>query len=108
MSDGRIRKHKYVICSICKSSPKTRVRLLKAVDDSTIKALCDVIKTVSCGKLGEIISSKNRKKLKQHRKILTSLVSSNKSIKAKRKILDQKGNGVLSTIGSFIEKIFGF
>ena len=108
MSDGRIRKHKYVICSICKSNPKARLRLLKAVDDSTIKALCDVIKTVSCGKLGEIISSKNRKKLRQHKKILTSLVSSNNSIKTKRKILNQKGNGVLSTIGSFIEKIFGF
>ena len=108
MADGRIKKHKYAICSICKSNPKTRVRLLKAVDDSTIKALCDVIKTIACGQLGTIISQKNRNKLKQHRKTLVSLVSSNKSIKAKRKILNQKGSGVLSTIGSFIEKIFGF
>ena len=108
MADGRIKKHKYSICSICKANPKTRVRLLKAVDDSTIKALCDVIKTVVCGQLGSIISQKNRNKLKQHRKTLVSLVSSNKSIKAKRKILNQKGGGGLSTIGSFIEKIFGF
>ena len=108
MADGRIKKHKYVICSICKSDPKTRVKLLKAVDDSTIKALCDVIKTIAYGQLGTLISQKNRKKLKNHRKTLVSLVSSNKSIKAKRKILNQKGNGVLSTIGSFIEKIFGF
>ena len=63
MSDSRIRKHRYVICSICKSSPKNRVKLLKVVDDATIKALCDVIKTIACGKLGEIISPKNRKKI---------------------------------------------
>ena len=108
MADGRIKKHRYVICSICKSNPKARVRLLKAVDDSTIKALCDVIKTIACGQMGTIISHKNRNKLNQHRKTLVSLISSNKSIKAKRKILNQKGSGVLSTIGSFIEKIFGF
>ena len=107
-ADNRIRKHKYVICSICKASPKTRIKLLKVVDDATIKALCDVIKTVACGKLGEIISPKNRKKLKQHTRVLTSLVSSNKSIKTKRKILNQQGSGVLSSIGSFIEKLFGF
>ena len=66
MSDGRIRKHKYVICSICKSDPKTRNKLLKVVDDATIKALCDVIKTIAYGNLGEIISQKNRKKKKNH------------------------------------------
>jgi len=107
MADGGIKKHKYSICSICKANPKTRVRLLKAVDDSTIKALCDVIKTISCGRMGSIISQKNRNKLKRHKKTLVSLISKS-SIKTKRKILNQKGSGVLSTIGSFIEKIFGF
>ena len=58
-------------------------------------------------KFGKFIPEKQRKKLRKHKKILLSLTDKKKSIKSKKRILNQRGGGVLSTIGGFIDKLFG-
>jgi hypothetical protein len=109
---ANVRKFMHEICLICKSSKKQRTKFIKGAENNVIKALCDVIATLLHGdytqsKLGKIISEKTRAKLRRHKKILLSLADKKKSIKSKRRILNQRGGGVLSTIGGFIDKLFG-
>ena len=106
MAHGRVNKYKHEICFLCKCSNKQRKQFLKLIPDEVIKALADIVATLLYGNLGKKISEKDRKKLRRHKKQLVKIANPKKTIKNKKVIL-QKGGGVLSSIGGFIDKLFG-
>ena len=98
MANGCVKKYMQEICFICKTSWKQRVQFIKSANGNIIKALCDVLVTLLHGdynKLSKFISEKQRKKLRRHKKILVSLTDKKKSMKSKKRILNQRGGGVL-------------
>ena len=110
MANSRVKKYMQEICFICKATKKQRISFITSADTNIIKALCDVLATLLYGdysKLNKFISKKQRKKLRRHKKILVSLTDKKKSIKSKKRILNQRGGGVLSIIGGFIDKLIG-
>jgi len=106
MTQTRINKLKHEICFLCKCSNKQRKKFVQIISDDVIRAVADIAATLLYGNLGKKNSKQNRKKLRKHQKSLIELADSKITIKGKRKII-QKGGGVLSSIGGFIDKLLG-
>ena len=97
------------LLSVCKDQ-KLYKALLQSAPDSVIKTICNA--SLNAYK-GEVHLTPSQKKLfGKHKKLFEKLSTRQVSIKAKRKLLNQKGNGlplipiilstVLSSLGSLI------
>ena len=106
MARSRIEKCKHEIIFLCNSKTKQRKQFVRIISNEVIRALSDVIATLLYGNLGNKLSEKERKNLRKHKKALIKLADGKTTIKNKRKII-QRGGGLLTSIGGFLERLFG-
>lgn len=81
------------------NDPKLQKAVFGSCPDSVIKGVCNAAFNVAEGDIP--LTSGQKKQLRQHRKQIETLISKNKSIASKRKLL-QKGRGLFSVIPTIL------
>lgn len=106
MTRRRIENAKHELIFLCKCNNSQRKKFSQIISDNVIRAVSDICATLLYGNLGTKVSNEDRIKLRRHKKTLLKLTNSKTSIKKKRKLI-QGGGGLLTSIGGFLEKLFG-
>ena len=84
-----------------KLKSQDRSQAISMANDRFIRQLCHHVKKLKSAKL----SPKAKKSLQKHRKSLRSLISNRTSMSKRRKILSQRGGGILSGILSTLKYV---
>lgn len=93
---------KNILTKLKKLKGAQRVQALQLANSAFLREFCSHVKKLRHVKL----SPSTAKKLKRHSKILRKLIHKNSSINVKRKILTQRGGGILlPLIGALIPTI---
>ena len=90
-----ILNHKELLNILAYSKPKYKKAILKAVDKKLILIICDIIYNLLEGHI--ILSETDKTFLRKHKKFLRNFIEKS-SFKHKKKILEQKGSGILSVL----------
>ena len=91
-------------------NPQTIKSVLKNCPDRVVKGICNVALNASKGEVH--LTPKQKKVLARHRQVISNLIDRNKSVKSKRAIINQKGNGIFlpllisAVVGSLGSAIF--
>lgn len=96
MMSSRMVKNSALLRFLSKATPKQCKALLKTSSDQQINAICECILNFLHGTIN--IPSKDIKRLKKHKNCLRKLSNKKIGIKHKRKLLIQKGSGILGSI----------
>lgn len=101
----RLKRNHRILQLLKTSNKKLRGSVLKTCNDDAIKAIVEIIINTLNG--NNKISKHVLTRLKKHKSILRTLACSRKSLKAKRKILIQKGGFLPVLIGTVLSGIIG-
>lgn len=101
----RLVKNQYILRLLKNPNKKIRNSILKSCDDDVIKTLVEIAINTLNG--NNKISKKNLKFLKKHKNVIRCLISTKSSLKAKRRILLQRGGFLPVLIGTVLSGIIG-
>jgi len=115
-STTRLRKYADSLQHLCatKSSYRTRILREKCKDDGFVKCICDCTRNILEGNIP--LSTKQRKRLDQHKKLLRKLSADSAPIKRKRSLLVRQSGGafigallrpIVSVLGSILGPLLG-
>ena len=110
---SKVLKHRDYLTLLSKAKKKRRrQKLIDLADNSEIQAICEIVYNILGGRLP--LKPEQKKKLKRHRVALRNIVDRSKSVKKKKKILQQSGGFlsavlplVVSALGSIVPALFG-
>lgn len=100
-----LKKNLHILRLLKKSNKKFRNSILKNCDDDVIKTLVEIVINTLNG--NNKISKNHFGNLKKNKKVFRNLACPKKSIKAKRKILIQKGGFLPVLIGTVLSGLIG-
>ena len=104
--DTHMQQVKSLLERIKFSSPRSRKAVLRGLSNQEIKLLCEVCLNLVRGHL-RVHDNKTFTKLKRGRKVLSDLADKRKSLKQKRKILNQKGGFIGAIAAAALPLIVG-
>jgi len=80
-----LRNQTPILRVLCKTSPKVARDIIKTADNDFIKCICECSNNLLRGNIS--VSSKQKSKLKRHKKALRDISKKKVSLKRKRKII---------------------
>lgn len=101
----RLRKNRHILHLLKNQNKKFRNSILKTCDDDVIKALIEISINTLNG--NNRIPKKILSFLRKHKNTLRCLASTKRTLKAKRRILIQKGGFLPVLIGTVLSGIIG-
>lgn len=101
----RLRDNKYLLYSLYKANPQLRKAIINHSKPDLIKTLSEISLNTLRGNIAHTPST--RKKLEKYKNKLRCMACRNRSIKAKRRILNQQGGFLPTLIGTLLSGIIG-
>lgn len=92
---ARIRRHYSLLRWLCTAKPKQARAVIKTADNDIVKAVCECALNVLKGTIS--VNKKQKRKLRRYKNLMRKLASKSVSVKSKRVLL-QKGSGLLGLI----------
>lgn len=89
----RIRANKFLLYALQSAKPKLFKSIIENSDRGLILAICEIIYNVLRGNVR--LNNRTKNKLKRYKKVLRCIACPKQSISSKRRIIKQKGGGVI-------------
>lgn len=103
------KKNAVLLQAICAASPQQRRALINRADLKLVRCICECALNILKGNVP--LKPSEKKRLSKHKTFLRKLAKIGKSLKTKKKIINQKGGSLLPLIlgpvvSALISKIF--
>lgn len=101
----RLKVHKHTLHVLKNCSPQVRKSIVSSASPELIKCLCEICVNMLNGNVK--ISKSNKKNLNGYKNHLRKLISNRLNIKAKKKLLVQKGGFLPVLLGALLSGVIG-
>lgn len=101
----RLKDHKHILYVLKNCKPCLRKSIINSANPDLIKTLCEICLNVLNGNAQ--ITSKCKNKLKCYKNSLRKLISPRIGLKAKKKVLIQKGGFLPTLLGAILSGVIG-